>query len=109
MICRRFPSTLVSNRVCFEVLMFLRTIKSRLLFEQMLGRGTRVINPTNLVVVTPDAKRKDRFVIVDAVGVVAQAKSDLAQSLERKRSVTKAGRLRRCTHLVATDGAVSSK
>src|SRR5262249_29505747 len=69
-----------------EVLLFLREVKSRVLFEQMLGRGTRVINPTDLRAVTPDAARKDRFLIVDAVGAVDRQKVD-TQTLERKRSV----------------------
>jgi type I restriction enzyme R subunit len=37
----------------------------------MLGRGTRVISATDLQAATPDARRKTRFVIVDAAGVVA--------------------------------------
>ena len=69
-----------------EVLLFMRPVKSRVLFEQMLGRGTRVINPTDLIAVTPDALRKTHFVIVDAVGVVDQEKME-TQSLERKRTV----------------------
>ncbi len=70
-----------------EVLLFMRPIKSRVLFEQMLGRGTRVINPTDLIAVTPDASRKTHFVIVDAVGVVEQEKVE-TQTLERKRSIS---------------------
>jgi type I restriction enzyme, R subunit len=31
-----------------EIVMFVRTVKSRLLFEQMKGRGVRVIDPTEL-------------------------------------------------------------
>lgn len=69
-----------------EALLFLRMVRSRNYFEQMLGRGTRVISPTDLRAVTPDADLKDRFVIVDAVGVVEQEKVD-TQTLERKRSV----------------------
>jgi type I restriction enzyme R subunit len=69
-----------------EVLLFMRPVRSRVLFEQMLGRGTRIINPTDLQGVTPDAGVKDHFVIVDAVGVVEAAKVD-TQTLERKRSV----------------------
>ena len=68
-----------------EALLFMRQVRSRVLFEQMLGRGTRVINPNDLQAVTPDARIKDRFVIVDAVGIVDQEKID-TQSLERKRS-----------------------
>jgi type I restriction enzyme R subunit len=70
-----------------EIVFFMRSVKSRVLFEQMLGRGTRVIDPTDLQQATPDAERKDHFVIVDAVGVVDRPKFD-AQSLERKRSVS---------------------
>jgi type I restriction enzyme R subunit len=69
-----------------EVLLFMRPVKSRVLFEQMLGRGTRVINPTDLIAVTPDAARKTHFIIVDAIGVVEQAKIE-TQTLERKRSI----------------------
>ncbi|CAG0935299.1 hypothetical protein TFLX_04131 [Thermoflexales bacterium] len=69
-----------------EVLLFMRPVKSRVLFEQMLGRGTRVIHPTDLIAVTPDALNKTHFVIVDAVGVVEQAKVE-TQTLERKRSI----------------------
>lgn len=68
-----------------ECLLFMRAVKSRLLFEQMMGRGTRVIDPTDLAAVTPDAGRKDHFLIVDAVGIVDQPKVD-TQSLDREPS-----------------------
>jgi type I restriction enzyme R subunit len=64
-----------------EALLFMRLVKSPGLFEQMLGRGTRIILPTDLQAVTPDAMVKDRFVIVDAVGAVEHPKVD-TQSLE---------------------------
>ena len=70
-----------------EILLFMRPVKSRVLFEQMLGRGTRVISATDLQAVTPDARTKTHFVIVDAVGVVEQEKAD-TQTLERKRTVS---------------------
>jgi type I restriction enzyme R subunit len=70
-----------------EALLFMRPVKSRVLFEQMLGRGTRIISSTDLQAVTPDALMKTHFVIIDAVGVVEQAKVD-TQTLERKRLVT---------------------
>ena len=70
-----------------EVLLFMRPVRSRVLFEQMLGRGTRVISATDLQAVTPDARTKTHFVIVDAVGVVEQEKAD-TQTLERKRTVS---------------------
>ncbi len=72
-----------------EVLVFLRAVRSRILFEQMLGRGTRVIRETDLQGVTPDPNpiRKDHFVIVDAVGILDQELVE-TQTLERKRSVS---------------------
>lgn len=69
-----------------ECLVFMRLVRSPGLFEQMLGRGTRVINPTDLQAVTPDAQRKERFVIVDVVGAVEHPKAE-TQTLERKRTV----------------------
>ena len=69
-----------------ECLLFMRNVKSRVLFEQMKGRGTRVISPTDLQAVTPDAARKTHFVIVDAVGVVEQDKVDTQPLSARSRS-----------------------
>ncbi|MEW5871720.1 MAG: DEAD/DEAH box helicase family protein [Chloroflexota bacterium] len=69
-----------------EILVFMRAVKSRILFEQMLGRGTRVIGETDLQAVNPgEGVRKDHFVIVDVVGILEQEKVD-TQTLERKRS-----------------------
>ena len=70
-----------------EVLLFMRAVRSRVLFEQMVGRGTRVISETDFqsVTTTPGA-RKNRFVIVDAVGVTEQELLDPGV-VERKRSV----------------------
>ncbi len=45
------------------------TVRRRSLFEEMKGRGVRVINDEDLKAVTPDAKAKDHFIIVDVVGV----------------------------------------
>jgi type I restriction enzyme, R subunit len=47
-----------------ECVFFMRFVRSRQFFEQMKGRGVRVINPTDLRGVTPDAPAKERFVIV---------------------------------------------
>ncbi|GAA0690573.1 DEAD/DEAH box helicase family protein [Streptomyces cellulosae] len=55
-----------------ECVIFLRSVRSPVLFEQMKGRGARSIDPDELRAVTPKAARdlaKDRFVLVDAVGV----------------------------------------
>ena len=40
-----------------ECLVFMRSVKSRTYFEQMLGRGVRVINDTEFQAVTDDAKQ----------------------------------------------------
>lgn len=69
-----------------EVLIFLRDVKSALYFEQMKGRGVRTINPADLTNVTPDARSKDRFVLIDAVGVSESAKT-IAPPLEREPKV----------------------
>ena len=70
-----------------ECLLFMRDVKSRVYFEQMKGRGTRVISPTDLKAVTPDVDHKTHFVIVDAVGVTETDKTD-SRPLERKKSVS---------------------
>jgi len=69
-----------------EIVLFMRSVRSRTFFEQMKGRGVRVISETELQAVTPDAKNKTHFVIVDAVGVCERDKTD-SRPLERKRSV----------------------
>ena len=69
-----------------EIVVFMRAVKSRTFFEQMKGRGVRVIKPDDLKAVTPDATTKDHFVIVDAVGVCEQDKTD-ARPMEKKPSV----------------------
>ncbi len=70
-----------------ECLLFMRNVKSRVYFEQMKGRGTRVISPTDLKAVTSDANFKTHFVIVDATGVCENDKTD-TRPLERKKSVS---------------------
>ena len=69
-----------------EVVFFMRSVKSRTFFEQMKGRGVRVINDTDFQAITPDGGSKTHFVIVDAVGVCEACKTD-TQPLERKRTV----------------------
>ena len=67
-----------------ECLLFMRSVKSRTYFEQMIGRGVRVIDDTEFQSVTDDAKRKDRFIVVDAVGVMDTPLVETVQPLERK-------------------------
>jgi len=70
-----------------EIVFFMRTIRSRSFFEQMKGRCVRVINKDDLLAVTPDAVAKDHFVIVDAVGVCEEDKTD-SRPLEKKPTVS---------------------
>jgi len=70
-----------------EIVFFLRAVKSRTMFEQMKGRGSRVVTPTELQNVTPDGRSKDHFVIIDAVGLEPEKMQD-TQPLERKRNVS---------------------
>ena len=64
-----------------ECLFFMRAVRSSGYFEQMIGRGVRVISPNDLRSVTGDATAKTHFIIVDAVGVCESIKTD-SQALE---------------------------
>ena len=70
-----------------EIVFFMRMIRSRSFFEQMKGRGVRIISYTDLQAVTPDAAAKTHFVIVDAVGVCDEDKTD-SRPLEKKPTVS---------------------
>jgi type I restriction enzyme R subunit len=78
-----------------EIVMFMREVKSRNFFEQMKGRGVRVISDSDLQAVTPNEEReghtvpisKTHFVIVDAVGVTENELQD-SQPLERQPTVS---------------------
>ena len=70
-----------------ECVFFMRNVKSAGFFEQMKGRGVRVISPDKLRAVTPSARIKDRFIIVDAVGVCEEDKTD-SYTLNRQPSAT---------------------
>lgn len=65
-----------------ECVFFLNEVKSWAMFEQMKGRGARSIDPNELHAVTPDVASKDRFVLVDAVGVTDSERVD-ASPLEK--------------------------
>ena len=69
-----------------EALIFLRDVRSAVYFEQMRGRGVRTIDPAMLATITPGAGCKDRFVLVDAVGVTDSLKTQ-AIPLEREHGV----------------------
>lgn len=70
-----------------EIVMFMRAVKSRSFFEQMKGRGVRVIKSDDLLSITPDAGAKDHFVIVDAVGVCERDMTD-SRPMEQKPTVS---------------------
>ena len=70
-----------------EIVVFMRSVKSRSFFEQMKGRGVRVCNPTDLAAVNPgEHVKKDHFVIVDCVGVCERDKTD-SRPMDAKKSV----------------------
>ncbi len=77
------PGTDVKPLECLE---FMRNIRSLSYFEQMKRRGCRVVDPDALQRVTPDAKTKTHFVIVDAVGVCENEKT-ATKPLDRKPTV----------------------
>lgn len=84
-----------------ECVFFMRSVRSAVYFEQMKGRGARTINADDYGAITPDAHKgftKERFVIVDAVGVTdsplvdaAPMERDLSVSLEKL--LAKAGQM----------------
>jgi len=70
-----------------ECVFFLRNVRSAGYFEQMKGRGVRVVTIDKLRTVTPSADAKERFIVVDAVGVCEHDKTD-SYSLNRQPSAT---------------------
>jgi type I restriction enzyme R subunit len=89
-----------------ECVFFMRSIRSRSFFEQMKGRGVRVIDSDDLRSVTPDASAKTHFVIVDAVGVCEEDKTD-SRPLEKKPTVS-LGKLLQAVALGNTESEVIS-
>jgi type I restriction enzyme, R subunit len=70
-----------------EIVIFMRSVKSRSFFEQMKGRGVRVIKDDDLRGVNPgEHVHKDHFVIVDCVGVCERDKTD-SRPMDQKKSV----------------------
>jgi type I restriction enzyme R subunit len=70
-----------------EVVFFMRDVRSLNYFEQMKGRGVRVISETDFQAVTPDARSKTHFVLVDAVGLCTESMVD-SKPLERQPTVS---------------------
>ncbi|MGY2132372.1 type I restriction endonuclease subunit R [Hymenobacter sp. HD11105] len=71
-----------------ECLLFMRDVRSRVYFEQMKGRGTRVISSSDLQEVSSDATMKTRFVLVDAVGVTHSLKKESTITTEAIKGVS---------------------
>ena len=69
-----------------ECVFFMRDVRSGTYFEQMKGRGARSMDDASFTALTPDATHKERFVIVDAVGVTEHEFVDAAP-LERTKTV----------------------
>ncbi|MHB8634966.1 MAG: type I restriction endonuclease subunit R [Fimbriimonadaceae bacterium] len=69
-----------------EIVFFMRDVKSANYFDQMKGRGCRVMDAASFQGVTPDAKNKTRYVIVDAVGVTEHVLTD-SPPLERQPTI----------------------
>nr|WP_276599515.1 type I restriction-modification enzyme R subunit C-terminal domain-containing protein [Nannocystis sp. SCPEA4] len=69
-----------------ECVVFMRSVKSVGLFEQMKGRGVRVIPDADFQSVTPDAATKTHFVVVDCVGVMEGKKVE--PPLDRDRGIS---------------------
>ncbi len=70
-----------------EIVVFMRSVKSRSFFEQMKGRGVRVCKDDDLRSVNPGEHiKKDHFVIVDCVGVCERDKTD-SRPMDAKKSV----------------------
>jgi type I restriction enzyme R subunit len=71
-----------------ECLVFMRDVRSKNYFEQMLGRATRTLGEDDLKRVSPSAaQRKLGYVVVDTVGVTKSQKTTSRQ-LERKPTVS---------------------
>ena len=90
-----------------ECVFFMRDVRSRTYFEQMKGRGARTINDADFQSVTQDALHKDRFIIVDAVGVTEHDYVDAAP-LERTKSVSLEKLLERAANFTITPDEVTS-
>lgn len=57
-----------------EILLFMRDVRSSILYTQMKGRGVRTIGDELLRNITPNAISKDSFFLLDAVGVTESEK-----------------------------------
>ncbi|TDD68445.1 DEAD/DEAH box helicase [Jiangella aurantiaca] len=93
-----------------ECVFFLRDVRSAQYFEQMKGRGARSIAPADFQAVTPDlspsARAKTRFVIVDAVGVTDH--DFVEPPLNRERSISLEQLLKKAASLTITESEAAT-
>lgn len=90
-----------------ECVFFMRDVRSATYFEQMKGRGARTISDTDFQSVTPDAVGKNRFVIVDAIGVTEHDYVD-AVPLDREKTISLRQLLQRAAALTITEDEVAT-
>jgi type I restriction enzyme, R subunit len=89
-----------------ECVFFMRDVRSPQYFEQMKGRGARTIPDADFQAVTPDAKEKSRFVLVDAVGVTEHA--FVEPPLNREKSISLAKLLEKAANLTITENETAT-
>jgi type I restriction enzyme R subunit len=90
-----------------ECVFFMRDVRSGTYFEQMKGRGARSMDDASFTSLTPDATHKERFVIVDAVGVTEHDFVDAAP-LERMKTVPLKTLLEKATTFTITADETAS-
>ncbi|MAG07377.1 restriction endonuclease subunit R [Candidatus Pacearchaeota archaeon] len=67
-----------------EIVFFMRSVKSRQYFEQMKGRGVRVMkNNEDFRAVNPGAYAKEKFFIVDALGICKNKELSDTEPIDR--------------------------
>lgn len=84
-----------------ECVFFMRDVASGQYFEQMKGRGARTISPSDFQAVTPDAKTKTHFILVDAVGVTEH--KFVSPPLNRERKISLDKLLKKAANLEITE------
>ncbi len=84
-----------------ECVVFMRDVRSPQYFEQMKGRGARTIPSADFQAVTPDAKQKTRFVLIDAIGVTEH--DFVEPPLNREKSVSLQKLLEKAANLTITE------
>lgn len=84
-----------------ECVFFMRDVRSPQYSEQMKGRGARTIPSADFQAVTPEAKQKTRFVLIDAIGVTEH--DFVEPPLNRERSVSLQKLLEKAANLTITE------